>query len=477
MGDAARPGDDRSLVCQTPPFLGDGIVTNEPISFACEEKSLRQGKDSLVVNGQSTWKVSKGVCDLQPRVLPKQLLLGVSTQLTVRLSKDSSFSNWPGVQGIAGYDNGNYLSVLYLAWAYILSARWVELLGRSADHECHMGYTPQDMEDSQQPIKQPMVRIDLGDSVCEEEARWWRSILCSDGGWNATTRYNDHVYLSPWSVSAEDAGLDLSVKGVPGADKLDPPESGTAVKYLSRFCMHHRIYSQCSAALAGALYIPFVRGRTVSLPFPKQVSPPEVEKDAGNSNLSIPDLLSEHDKHLSKYMTLSSNVWGLRSLLCSTFFNADIESYLTTLLANRQPRLGPLWLGAILTDVAKSVLRDIRTGNTALDLLASAWTGTAQTFLTSNMACEGHERPPIWPWKPFGYTWEWLLTNGYSILDDRKENIQPADHASHSSARISAALNGYHYDFFSQDLSEGATRGIFAWLRSTGYPRNERSIY
>ena len=31
---------------------------------------------------------------------------------------------------------------------YILSARWVELLGRSADHECHMGYTAECMDSS-----------------------------------------------------------------------------------------------------------------------------------------------------------------------------------------------------------------------------------------------------------------------------------------------------------------------------------------
>ncbi|PYI08799.1 hypothetical protein BO78DRAFT_405493 [Aspergillus sclerotiicarbonarius CBS 121057] len=560
MGDAARPGNDRfaqvlqesldtwssyldagnghclfprqaidlkSLVCQTPPFLGDGLISSdEPISFACEEKPSRQGKGSLVINCRSTWKTSKGVCDLQPRVLPKQLLLAVDSQLSVRLSEDSPFSDWPGVQGISGYDNGNYLSVLYLAWAYILSARWVELLGRSLDHECRMGYNPQGMESSPQSTKQPMVWIDLGDDVCEEEAFWWRSILCSDGGWSATTKYNDNIYLSPWSVSTEDAGLSLAPKGTLSTNKSDPPRSGIALKYLSSFCMRHRLYAQCSVALAGALYIPFVRGGAISLPFPKLVPSPQINEDASNFTICIPELLGEHDRLLSKYMTLSSNVWGLRSLLCSTFFSSDIEcnlvsawlnpafavvdsissrkSLLATLLANRQSRLGALWLGAILTDVAKSVLCDIKTGMTALDLPASAWTGTTQTFLTSKMggtygelisrddecrllfitACEGHERPPIWSWKPFGFTqlcdtelpvrehaqcaahcieygyWEWVLTNNRSIQDIREENIEPADHASYQPAkRISAALDNYHYDFFSQSLSEGATRG------------------
>ena len=39
-----------------------------------------------------------------------------------------------------------------------------------------------------------------------------------------------------------------------------------------------------------------------------------------------------------------------------------------------------------------------------------------------------------------------------------------------------ARLDEYSYDFYSQLLSEGTTRGIFEWLRSTGYPSDERPI-
>lgn len=203
MGDAARPSDDdfswvlqkslkiwssylgtrsedhlfprqaidlKSLVGQTPPFLGYGLASSDDtISFACEEKQSTQWKGSLVINGRSTWRTSKGICDLQPRVLPKQLLLAVGSRLSVRLSEDSPFSEWPGVQGLSGYDKGNYLSVLYIAWAYILSARWVELLSHSANHECHMGYTAQEVESSPQLDGQSMVQIDLGEDACEEE--------------------------------------------------------------------------------------------------------------------------------------------------------------------------------------------------------------------------------------------------------------------------------------------------------------------
>ncbi|KAJ5929221.1 hypothetical protein N7454_007069 [Penicillium verhagenii] len=169
----------RPLVNRTPPFLGDGIASSgETISFACEEKKSAQEKSSLVVNGRSAWRTSDGSCDLPPRVLPKQLLLAVGGRLNVELSEDSALSDWPGVQELSEYDKGNYLSVLYFAWAYILSARWVELVSRSGDHECHMNYALDRMEgplpDSD---SHPMVGIDIGDDADEEELLWWRAVL------------------------------------------------------------------------------------------------------------------------------------------------------------------------------------------------------------------------------------------------------------------------------------------------------------
>ncbi|KMU92424.1 LOW QUALITY PROTEIN: hypothetical protein CIHG_10235 [Coccidioides immitis H538.4] len=109
-------------------------------------------------------------------------------------------------------------------------------------------------------------------------------------------------------------------------------------------------------------------------------------------------------------MTLSCNGWALRSLLHSTFFNPDVycnlvgswlepafealepildaEDYtgLTILLTRRQPVLGPLWLGAILTGTATTILHAIRSGQWAVDLHAAAWTGTEQSFLTTKLS-------------------------------------------------------------------------------------------
>jgi hypothetical protein len=540
--------DLQNLVSQIPSFLGDGhIPPNETIPFNYEEKPAVPGKGSLLVNGRSTWRTSKGKCDIPPIVLPKQLLLAVQSRLTVKLSEDAPFAEWPCVKGLEGYDNGNYLAVLYFAWAYILSVRWVEVLSRSADHESQMNYDLGISDGAPQQDELSAIQIDLGENVSAEEALWWRNILSSDNCWDATTKYNGQVYLSPWSVSVKDVRLTTSFK-LSVVSEPSPPSSAAALGYLTRFCEHYQLYAQCSVALAGVLYIPFLRGKSTSLPFPKQLSRPELKARFGGVSLTtIHNLIEVHKNLLPKYMTLSSNPWGLRSILCSTFFNPDIECNLVSawlnpafavlgslssskpaliaaLLSKRHPPLGILWLGAVCSDVARSVLRDIRAGMVALDLPASAWTGIPQTFLTSQIrnidgeyitrdnecrllfitATEGHDRPPIWPWKPFGATqlcdtdltvqqhaqcaathcleyqsWEWLLSKEGAIQDFGKGNERRIyDQTSSTTAhRKPISPKDFSDDLLSQSLSEAATRGIFQWLRSTGYPRNEKAIY
>ncbi|KAJ5718277.1 hypothetical protein N7488_003923 [Penicillium malachiteum] len=541
--------DLRPLINQTPPFLGDDFASsdlNEPVSFFCEETQ----NGNLYINCQSTWRTTKGDCDLPPITMPKKLTLGNGKKLSIKLSEDAAFSDWPGVQGLSGYDEGNYLSVLFLAWSYIFSARWVELLDHSADHECHLAYTAntiQAVEDSKLQRDQQNFDIDIGDDACGEEIFWWHAILGS--GWEASTKYTNQVFLSPWSVSTTGVKFTLArYGGLHAGPSL--PKSETALKFLAKFCMHHSLHGQCSIALAGAIFIPLLGNRSISLPFPKRNPHLRRSKSDSNHACFIQNLLEEHGESLPKYMTLSSNSWGLRALLSSTFFNADIEcnlvsawlnpvfgiiqshnsdnTALATFLANRQPRLGILWLGAILTGIAKRILQDARMGMTALDLPVSAWSGVRQSFLTSETvpihdevisradecrmlfmtasASECHSRPPLWPWKPFGVTrlcdaelpvqfhaqcashcleyeaWEWILTNGSSIRVARGTNEFPVEMAgfqeqNESFSQVAAQLEDYTYDFSSQTLSEGLTRGIFGWLRSTGYPLCERPIY
>lgn len=51
-------------------------------------------------------------------------------------------AEWPSIQGLdlEGSDERNHIGVLFLPWAYILSVRWAEMLGRSREYVCRVEY-------------------------------------------------------------------------------------------------------------------------------------------------------------------------------------------------------------------------------------------------------------------------------------------------------------------------------------------------
>lgn len=147
--------------------------------------------------------------------------------------------------------------------------------------------------------------MNFGEDACEEEVFWWYTILYSDDGWNTVTKYNGHVYLLLWSVSVKGAKLAFDTKAFVGT-KLVPPSLVTAREYLSRFCVNHCLYTQCSITLARVLYIPFSR-REVRLLFPKEVFQLEIKKHACDSYVSILGLINGHSELLHRYIILSSN--------------------------------------------------------------------------------------------------------------------------------------------------------------------------
>jgi hypothetical protein len=105
-------------------------------------------------------------------------------------------------------------------------------------------------------------------------------------------------------------------------------------------------------------------------------------------------------------------------------------------------------------------------------------------------ASKRHERPPVWPWKPFGATqlcdteltvrehaqcaathcleyqsWEWLLLNDGVISDfAKKDNGQMQNVVTSSPLTTTQTASSESMDFdcgpYSDSLSESATRGI-----------------
>lgn len=535
--------DLKCILRRTPSFLGYDLLSgNVKLPFTCVEKESMNGQYGLLASGSSVWAVSRGDCHLEPNIMPLDILLAVPNPLTVHISDSAPLTKWPGIDSFPEHDGGNYLTVLFLAWAYILSARWAEALQHSSGHRCASKFKETIIQPVISPEKQHKVEIAIGNDVDIDEASWWAAILSSDRGWEITTDYNQRTYLSPWSVSLSDI-IRIGVKRPPSFINADPPSSNTALEYLARFCSRYRLYGQCSAALSAALYIPFLSGKSASLPLPRPVL--RSQSSTSSQPAQSSNLVAEHGKFLTYYMTLSCNVWGMRSLLHSTFFNAEIEcnlvsawlnpafaiidqlvqednqSMLANVLARRQPRLGCMWLGAVLVGIAKSTLRDIRIGLTALELNTAAWTGIEQSFITGKPSTsdglmirredecrllfithyDGYTRLPLHPWKPFGETrlhdaelsvqqhahcnfhfldyesWRWSLANGEMLKDPGMATIELVDASPTMHKPEEVSPIHCNYDLSSQSASEIATRGIFGWLRSTGYPANEKRIY
>lgn len=542
------------LIRNTPSFLGcDMIRENDQISLNCVEKSGHSLSD-LFLKGYSSWKTSTGVfCNLEPITIDSQSLLAIHRPLQVQFSDDAPLSIWPGVEGLPELGEGNYIAVLFLAWNYIFSAKWAELLSKSPEHECQICLA-QTSESAAAPLQDQDIKVDIGSEISEDEAHWWDVILSTNRNWKITTDYKGKTYFAPWSVSVVSQGSVTTGRQVTENDTAsprNPPSSDTAFLYLSRFCAYNGLYGQCLAALSAALFTLFPNREPVLLPIPRHLVDPGVQQSF------LPDshyyMIMEHKVHLPRYMTLSCNVWGIRSLLHSSFYDADIECNLVSpwldpafamidplisqrhycklanVLAYRQPRLAPLWIGAILMGVAKSTLTEIRIGMNAINLPAAAWTGTVRSFITAKPSydasgsgksirredecrllfisgCDGWARVPLAPWKPFGEIelcdteievhrhaqcgekhfleyqyWNWGHMNGKE-LNETSLNLgylnkdsnpvigqQPISHATSSEVFL--------LDPVSESLSELATRGIFEWLRSRGYPACEKPIY
>jgi hypothetical protein len=516
------------LLGQTPAFLGCGkLPGDEPFSFVCEEKD-----DGLQVCGHSIWRTSNGSCETENKIIPLRLLLAVSDPLKIRFSDNAPLANWPGTQGFSENSRENHITLLFLAWSYILSCKWVELLAHSPRHSCKQSYT----------MGTPVIDISdfgVGYEIDNDEERWWKAILSF--GWEATTTYGDTKYLSPWSVVAAYETSNTSEESfcVGGSDT---PSSDVALEYLCRFCRHYELDDQFSASLAAALYIPLLSGTTIPLPLPKNpvieprlISTSTLSKDSNSAYL-------QQRQFLPYYMTLSCNPFGIRSLLCSVFFNIDVEcnlvsawltpcfaivdpliereefTKLATLLGNRQPNVAALWLGAIIVGIAKSVIRDVRNALTALDLHAAAWTSTMQTFVTLNpgkvtgpfilredecrllfiFGSQSHTKLPRSPWKPFGstpltdaeleiqhhancnchcleyLTWHWRCLTEMTLEDP---GIKRPPKQRSSENPVFGDIPKSHFFERTELLSKLATRSIFGWLRPKGHPALENFVY
>jgi hypothetical protein len=97
-------------------------------------------------------------------------------------------------------EDDDHIALLILAWAYILSARWAEIIPGASGPEysnCEAEWDDKSILLKNAPTGSTTATIDLGD-IDDDAARWWAAVLALEGGWNASIPSDKgHILYSP----------------------------------------------------------------------------------------------------------------------------------------------------------------------------------------------------------------------------------------------------------------------------------------
>lgn len=360
----------------------------------------------LSLEGQATWVVAEdgdcGIVGMQ-KSRTSSLAIGVREPAPLRFGNVAFCSRLD--HGSYSCSQRNMVGVLALGWLYILSA---ELVDREIVDTATISYTDSRAE-TVSPQDATLDAIDIG-KVDLETARWWSAVLAPGQGWTAVILPDHHgsPFLSPWSTTLE-AEQRLKIQWSESELSNDvllstPPSSRQAMEFLNEFCNYHGAQAQLSAALAVAITIPSHRCYGVPVVLPSL---------SAHSYARYPLLrettAEELYDRLPYYMALSCNFHAVISSLCGMFWEPDVPCNLVSLwlhpvlaelpatfasnnspnymeilsimCAVRRPSLAPLWLGAVLSDLAPMIVDLVRGGTPPLDPIAPAWTGCPQSFM------------------------------------------------------------------------------------------------
>lgn len=505
---------------------------------------LKKSPGSLSATGSSSWATtiaSSGHGDLAQFRQPHEIVVTRSKPTYISLTKapDIDFSQWFGGQGC-------HVTILILAWTYILSARWTEIIPGAEP----IRYTNIRPDRSREYDK---LTVDLG-SVSGDAERWWEAVLAPrQGGWLATVNSESKVLRSPWSIRLPPRTY-IEVSNTESAPATGAvASSSTALRYLAEYCATYDLADQSRAALSAVLFLPLATflGKRVKLPIPEKLNAARQSATGILRQEQTPEICST--SQLDKLLALSCNTRGLPPILLSHFFDCDVPCNLASpwlqgtfsaldrvsgdrfvlaqTLASRDPRLGFLWVGAIILGCHTQLLERARHDCMEVDMLSAMWTNTLQTFMQVPvtgpvqsgridredecrllyLVSKSHQlHPPLSPWKPFGSTaledteldvrvhaqcqghglqyigWDWDCW-----IDGRPAQMPghmavPAFGGSpdtHPKLKPDLITNeaGPEIPYDDMDLEDNgpswkATLNIFMWLRRDGFPSSEQCI-
>jgi hypothetical protein len=410
--------------------------------------------NTVIATGISTWRTAaQGPCDL-PSFDQEFFIPVASDRPTILAISDSDPQQSTSVFPRSfSEDDDDHITVLILAWTYILSARWAEIIPGASGPEysnCEAEWDDKNLPPERAPTDSTAAIIDLGD-IDDDAARWWAAVLAPEGGWNASIPSDRGPILhSPWYtrlVSEQRFTLSRGTKSRPLPAQHRAASFTTALRYLSSYREFHQVAEQSHAALAATLLLPVARydNRRVQLPTPRVRRKERINEE---TICKTPEW-SENLNQLDRLLTLSCNAVGTKALLNSVFFEPGVacnicgawlqgtfafldseivqdQHILLRVLMKRDPSLGFLWLGAFITGAQTRALQEARQGWWKIDLHVAAWTGTLMSFIQEPVSTlspgteeisradecrlmylshdQSYTVPPLFPFAPFGST-------------------------------------------------------------------------
>ncbi|KAL6410070.1 hypothetical protein AUP68_06480 [Ilyonectria robusta] len=306
--------------------------------------SLKHDKRGALATGASIWGSAAAACGPGLPSFRQPVHIRVAIREPIPLSISKMGEAKPAYTSCFAQDN-DYLAILILAWTYVLSARWTEIMPES----CTPAYTKNQAtyHDGMTRCKdkQSLISIHIG-NASPEEARWWAAVLAPGQGWEARMKLEQSTSLSPWSIHLQPN---------PGFVLLhttdDLPSSYPAVSfsdastYLDNFCMRYNIMDQSHAALASVLLLPSISGfHTLRLPAPR-------------GTLAAIEHLAGYNPYIIRRMCME-----------------------------RAPGVAFLWLGSLILGRQGRLLQDVRFGQIPIDLPSAVWSGTVQSFIQQRVS-------------------------------------------------------------------------------------------
>lgn len=386
--------------------LGDGFIGNEYTLLWARDRIPPVPSSielEVLINAELTtkWKIEgPRECSSTGAVLEKpgpRLALSSQRPVSVNFTADC-FKCWLG-PGSA--QQTNLISILALAWCYVLSAKWLESDDR------RMKYIVLDLQDSKiSNLPRTQIPVEQNNA---SYARWLHSIHTPETGYDACFTSRDGItHWSPWAVSLE-ANIEFTspIFGdhAPSLlDDADPLTSAEALEALRELCLEYQIpWMQIEASLGVALLVPLHRVLGVPLRLPQPSLIPN--QMAGSvERLDISPLSA----CLPALMTLSSAYELLNSSLCGAFWNPAVsrnilsawvqaledahntefehahihkDEVLAAIGARRAPSMGLFLFAAAATGLLPKIIMQVCSGQPPLDRCASVWTGIPQSFM------------------------------------------------------------------------------------------------